>query len=386
MGTALERLVDEHDESRINILKSMRILHFYRQENEMQARYVSMLAELMSGNVEFVPQYTLADVKKALTTSHYDILHIHGCWSIQYAKAAALAQRVGTRIVISPHGELEPWILRERQWQEKMPKTLLYQRQSIQEAYVIIAMGSMEHDSLEKLGWNPRIETIRNALITHSISPEEMSRQLLTVYRKVMDSDVIHVMNEKTREALFLLLKAAAAGSKQWMQGQEPSELSDDEWRQLFIYARHEQLENWLKRGISVLSIREPLIDVSHVQSYYPATYSPVKTISETIGNKFVSENERLLATFKYLHRLMTAHQLAMSHMIELEREIREHDIDEEMLMETLKENRLQSFAQRLMGVLAHFTHLEEGMMPVPAISDKQTEKLQTIITNRLKI
>ena len=124
----------------------MRILHFYRQENEMQARYVSMLAELMSGNVEFVPQYTLADVKKALTTSHYDILHIHGCWSIQYAKAAALAQRVGTRIVISPHGELEPWILRERQWQEKMPKTLLYQRQSIQEAYVIIAMGSpVEH-------------------------------------------------------------------------------------------------------------------------------------------------------------------------------------------------------------------------------------------------
>ena len=352
----------------------------------MQARYVSMLAELMSGNVEFVPRHTLADVKKALSTTQYDILHIHGCWSIQYAKAAALVQRVGTRIVISPHGELEPWILRERQWQEKMPKTLLYQRQSIQEAYVIIAMGSMEHDSLEKLGWNPRIETIRNALITHSISPEEMSRQLLAVYRKVMDSDVFHVMNEKTHEMLTLLLKAATAGNRQWLQGEEPSELTDSEWRQLFIYARHEQLENWLKRGISVLSIREPLIDVSHVQSYYPTTYSPVKTISEAIGNKFVNENERLLATFKYLHRLMTAHQLAMSHMIELEREIREHDIDEERLMETLKENRLQLFAQRLMGVLANFTRFEEGMMPVPAINDKQTEKLQTIITNRLKI
>lgn len=250
MGTALACLVDELEESRIKILKPMRILHFYRQENEMQARYVSMLAELMSGNVEFVPRHTLADIKKALSTNHYDILHIHGCWSIQYAKAAALAQRVGTRIVISPHGELEPWILRERQWQEKMPKTLLYQRQSIQEAYVIIAMGSMEHDSLKKLGWNPRIETIRNALITHSISPEEMSRQLLTVYRKVMDSDVFHVMNEKTHEMLILLLKAATAGNRQWLQGLEPSILSDDEWRQLFIYARHEQLENWLRRGI----------------------------------------------------------------------------------------------------------------------------------------
>ncbi len=353
----------------------------------MQARYVSLLRETMAGSVEATATTSLADVKKALASLHYDILHIHGCWSVQFAKAATLAQEKGCRVVISPHGELEPWILRERQWQEKMPKTLLYQRKTIQDAHAIIAMGSMEQKSLERLGWNPRIETIRNALITYSVTPEEMCQQLLVVYHKVMDSDVLNIMDETTRQALFLLLKAAACGHKEWIDAQSLSIFDSPlNWRLLFIYARHEQLDNWLRRGIRVLGVREPLIDVSQVQSYFPTSYQPAKTISESIGNKFASENDRLLATFKFLHHQATARQLTMSHMIELEHEIREHDIDEELLTETLKENRLLLFAQRLMGVLDSFTQFEEGMMPIPAVSDKQTEKLESIITNRLKI
>ena len=75
-----------------------------------------------------------------------------------------------------------------------------------------------------------------------------------------------------------------------------------------------------------------------------------------------------------------------MLHLLELEREIREHDIDEELLYETLQENRLLVFASRLMGALAHFTRMEEGMMPVPPINDRQTERLMEIVTNHLTI
>ena len=121
----------------------MKVLHFYQQQNEMQARYVNLLTETMDSSVEQVTMTTLSNVKQALTSQHFDLLHIHGCWSISYAQAAAKARREGTRIVITPHGELEPWILRNRQWQEKMPKTLLYQRQTIRQAYAVIAMGTM---------------------------------------------------------------------------------------------------------------------------------------------------------------------------------------------------------------------------------------------------
>ena len=364
----------------------MIILRFYHQESDLQAHYVALLMQTMAGSVEVQALSSLTEVRKALDTQHYDILHIHGCWSIQYAKAATQAHRLGTRVVISPHGELEPWILKNRQWQEKMPKTLLYQRQTIQEAYVVIAMGSMERESLEKLGWNPRIETIRNAVITHSITPSEMTRQLLTVYQKVMDSDVFNLMSEQAREALFLLLKAAVSGNPHWLQGQTVPQLTAEEWRQLLIYARHERLEHLLKRGIHVLGMKEPMTDVSQVQSYFPTGYQPVRTITETIGNKFATENDRLLATFKYLHRLNTSEHLAMAHILELDREIREHDIDEELLKDTLEDARLLTFASRLMGVLESLTQLEEGLMPVPAIHDRQTEKMEDIITNHLKI
>lgn len=364
----------------------MKILHFYHQQNDLQTRYVGLLMGMMSGSAEVQACTTLADIKRELDSQHYDILHIHGCWSIQYAKAVSYARQLGTRITITPHGELEPWILKNRQWQEKMPKTLLYQRQTIQNAYAVIAMGTMEQESLEKLGWNPRIETIRNALITHSITPSEMTGQLLAIYRKVMDSDVYHIMSEQTQQALMLLLKAASSKHPNWLHGEKIPELNREEWRQLFIYGRHEQLEHVIKQGIRVIGIKEPLIDVSEVQAYFPADYQPVKTISETIGNKFVSENKRLLATFKYLHRLHTAQQMGMAHLVELTREIREHDIDEEQLEEILQEEKLLPFAQRLMGVLGKLDLLEEGMMPIEAIDDKQTLKMENNITNRLKI
>ena len=364
----------------------MKVLHFYQQQNEMQARYVNLLTETMDSSVEQVTMTTLSNVKQALTSQHFDLLHIHGCWSISYAQAAAKARREGTRIVITPHGELEPWILRNRQWQEKMPKTLLYQRQTIRQAYAVIAMGTMEQQSLQELRWNPRIETIRNALITRSITPADMSAQLLAVYRKVMDSDVFHVMTSQARQGLFLLLRAAVCGRPEWMRHTGFPELTANDWRLLHLYARDEHVEHLLKRGVYTLGLKTPLIDVSQVANYKPEGYRPPKSIAETIGNQFASENERLLATFKYLHRLNTSQHLAISHMMELEREVREHDIDEEQLAEVLTDARLLTFASRLMGVLSHFTLFEEGLMPVPAITDRQTEKIENIITNHLAI
>lgn len=364
----------------------LRILHFYNNQNELQARYVGMLTEYMGGSVELYAYHSLPEVKETLNNIHFDILHIHGCWSVHYAKAAMLALRNGTRVIISPHGELEPWILRNRQWQEKMPKTLLYQRQTIQDAYVVIAMGSMEEKSLRTLAWNPRIETVRNALITKSISPQEMSQQLLRIYQKVMDSDVFHLMDESTKCTLFLFIKAAVSGHPGWLEGMDIPPLDNNAWRQLLIYAKQEQIEHLLKRGIHVMGMKEPYIDISQVESYFPQGYAPLKSISASIGNKFISENDRLLATFKYLHRLMTTRRLAIAHMMELEREIREHDIDETLLTETLEEHHLLLFARRLMGVLADFTHFEEGMMPVSPVHDKQKERIKEIITNHLKI
>lgn len=364
----------------------MNIIHFYHQQNELQARYVSMLTQCTRQSMHMNAVQSLTDMKQAYRSQHYDILHIHGCWSIQYAKAADYAISEGTRVVISPHGELEPWILKNKQWQEKMPKTLFYQRQTIQSAYAVIAMGTMEYDSLKKLGWNPRIETVRNALITKSITQEEMVAQLSAIYQKIMDSDPVHMMTDDTRRALFTILKASTAGHPQWLQQHDLISLSTAQWRQIMHYAQLEQIESFLNRGIRILGLKAPDTTVHNIPCYLPVDYTQVKTIAASIGNMFPTENERLLATFKFLQRQLSSHRLTILHLLELEREIREHDIDEGLLCETLEENRLLTFASRLMGVLNYFTNFEEGLMPVAPLQDRQTKKITHLITNHLKI
>lgn len=364
----------------------MKILHFYHPQQPLQAQYVQLLMESADRSAGLQTATTLAEVRQALQATHYDILHIHGCWSWSYAKATKLAARWGTRVVVSPHGQLEPWILKDRRWKEKWPKTLAYQRRAIADAYTVIAMGRMERQSLEQLGWNPRIEVVRNAVVTHSITVSEMQRQLNTIYRKVLDSDVYAIMSPDNRQLMFSIFKCAVASHHEGIDPAAFSRLTQDEWRQMFIYAHYEQVEELLLRGIHLLGLRQPDVDTERINCYLPADYVPVQTISAAIGNLFASENERLLATFKYLRRQAFHRQLTVCHLLELEREIREHGIDEDLLAETLEEHHLLKFAQRLMGVLQMLTGIEEGIAPLPFTIDRQTRALHTMITNHLKI
>ncbi len=403
--------------------RTMRILHYYDQHNELQAHYVHLLEETMSGSAELATSSSLQEVRQQLSSRHFDLLHIHGCWSQRYAKAASVAHRYGTRVIITPHGELEPWVLKDREWQEKLPKTLLYQRRTIEQAYVVIAMGKMETECLHKLGWNPRIETVHNALITHSISREEMTRQLFVIYQRVMDSDQLSLMSPEKRDLLFLLLKAGVCSNREWLESQRNSMhngelkidnydytgsskmgvqanqnsqfpilnsqfpiVNDRDWRQYFIYARDEQVEDLLRRGLRVLNITAPYMDVSGVESYFPTGYEQPKSIASVIGNQYATETERLLATFRHLQHLIQHNRMSVCHLLELEKEIREHEIDEALLAETLQENRLLRLAQRLMGMLQRLTGFEEGMMPVAAIDDNETTRIETMITKHLAI
>ena len=136
----------------------MKILHLYPEDDQLIARHEKMLD---SGSPDAAP----------------DIVHIHGCWQYKVVRQAMHYHRQGARIVFTPHGGLEPWIISERRLSEKLSKTLLWQRRMAEYSYVMIAQGNMEAEALHKLGWNPRIEIVRNAVVTNSITPEAMAQQ-----------------------------------------------------------------------------------------------------------------------------------------------------------------------------------------------------------------
>jgi hypothetical protein len=164
------------------------------------------------------------------------------------------------------------------------------------------------------------------------------------------------------------------------------SPLSGEDWRLLLCYGHQEQITDTLQRGIRILELEVPAIDVEHIDYFLPERYVETKSIQQSIGNEFPYENDRLLATFKVLRKWETAHELSIKHLIELNHELREHGCEEEELAEELKVRHLWKMVSRLMQVAAELTGLTEGFMPVAPTDDRLTRKMRREIDCHLKI
>ncbi len=365
----------------------MRILHYYPDDDILIKQYVTTLVEYMDRQAE---NFAVNDINQALTLlqgSQFDILHIHGCWRYSQLAVVKEAFRHGVRLVYSPHGQLEPWIIKENYWKEKLPKKIYYQKRLIQQSYSVIIQGRMEQDCMERLGWNPRMVIIRNSLITHSITPAEMARQLYAQYGKVMDSNPLQLMPEDTRSALRTILMAGITGDIRWTAGETPvSQLSALSWRLLLLYVHQEHIDDIFQRGVRLLRLDMPDIDVRQAVYYLPDGYHDTVSIESLIGNSFTSENERLLATFRCLRKLIFHRQIAIRHLVELDRELRQHPCQEGALTEQLTIHKLLKTARRLMQLMNDYTGLTEGFMPVLPLNDRITNRIRKQIDNHLKI
>lgn len=365
----------------------MRILHYYDDKDTMISQHVKLLTDSMGKEAENYIATETEQAKTLLRGGHNDILHLHGCWRNSSRSIVNLALRQGSRLVVTPHGQLEPWIKEEGYWKEKLPKQLLYQRNIIEKAYAVIIQGRMEQECMNQLKWNPRTVIIRNAVVTSSITAKDMARETFKVYQKVLDSNPLERMSEETRQTLFAMIIAGTTGDRRWIPEEVAvSPLSADDWRLLLCYGHQEQITDTLQRGIRILGLDAPDIDYEHIDYFLPEHYAETKSIQQSIGNEFATENERLLATFRMLRKWETARELSIKHVIELNRELREHGCDEEELAEELMERRLWKMVSRLMQVAADLTGLTEGFMPVTPTDDRQTRKMRRQIENHLKI
>ena len=93
-----------------------------------------------------------------------DVVHINGCWQPQLAFFQWAARSLKIPVVLSPHGMLEPWIVKRHYWTRKWPAIQLYQRGLVKRADYLHATAEKEKDNLLRLGWNARIAVIPNAV------------------------------------------------------------------------------------------------------------------------------------------------------------------------------------------------------------------------------
>ncbi len=367
----------------------MNILHYYDKSDSITTQYMAMLGRMSFHETTMFFASDYQEAVKILQLTDIDILHIHGCWRTSAARLYAQVCKQATRLVVSPHGQLEPWFFRQRFWKEKLPKRILFQRRMVSSAYAVVVEGSMEAECLHRLGWNSRIVVIRNPLVTSFITPEENIRQLAALYRRVMDSNPIELMRPETISTLRLAIKAGIVLDIRWLRLPDhytPPRLGKEAWRQIHCFARQEQIEPIVERGIRLLQCDYPLFDTRQSSPFLPDGYKPSEGIDETIGKSFASENQRLVETFRLLHNLSTHNRLSICHLCELDKELREHDCEEEELAEHLKVDHLLKTARRLMQVMQEETGFDEGFMPVTPLNDRTTRKLKRQLKNHLKI
>jgi len=92
-----------------------------------------------------------------------DIVHINGIWEPQTWLFQRVAQQLGIRVVLSPHGMMEPWILSRNRWKKQLALAL-YQRRALQSADSLHATADSERLQLQKLGYTRPIAVVPNGV------------------------------------------------------------------------------------------------------------------------------------------------------------------------------------------------------------------------------
>lgn len=335
----------------------MTILHIYDESDAMAGRYVEMLMQASQALVsesslfdEPCVMYACTNAKdcRQLTDEHHpDILHLHGA-SVPFTLPA------GLRLVVTPHGDVLGPV----------------------RAYVVVARSPHEAESLQRQF--PRIETVRNPLITRTITAESCARQMAAIYRRVMNSDVLPLMDTETRRLLTASLVVATYGDTRWLPSTYYFSAESTNFRQLYLYATNEGVLPLVLQGLSMLGVKavEPLSlggnEGGIVDCYLPAGFRqpqpmPVATIAELLAH-IADEGPSLLR------------------LSELARVFHSDNIDEEKLQEQLEESGRLSLLASLLPLLAEHLLLTEGFMPCTPSESSTTQQLRNLLAKRQEI
>ncbi len=329
----------------------MTILHVYDEADVMAGRYVEMLmqatdAMMRQGSLfdEPMDMYACSDphrCRQLVDEHHPAILHLHG-------GTAPFTLPPGLRLVVTPHGSM-PGPVR---------------------AYVMVARSPHEAEALSALF--PRVETVRNPLITRVVTPADCARQMAVIYRRGMDSNVLQLMDADTRRLLTAALAVATYGDARWLPSTFHVSAAGAHFRQLYIYAAHEGVLPLVRQGLTMLGINAPEPEVDASDSYLPQNYSqpapmPVATVSELIAD--ISHNGPSL--------------LRLS---ELARALHSSNIDEEHLQQTLQQDGLLTLLAALLPLLAEHLLLTEGFMPCQPLEGPAAQQLRVQLASRQDI
>ena len=127
-----------------------------------------------------------SEVSKLFDVIKPELVHVNCCWMPACTLVQKMAQKRNIKVVLTPHGMLEPWIIKRHYWTRKLPALLLYQKAAIQNADCLQATAESEKQNLLKLGYNSNIKIVKLGIDAESITVKtswKNNKQLLFLSR-----------------------------------------------------------------------------------------------------------------------------------------------------------------------------------------------------------
>ncbi|WP_243844498.1 glycosyltransferase [Qipengyuania flava] len=112
----------------------------------------------------FGPLRWQTSLRGSLANSHPDVLHLHGLWlhpslvSVRYPGRDAVRAKI-----ISPHGMLDSWALRNSRWKKRIALTL-FERANLDGATCLHALNRAECDAIREAGFTAPVAIIPNGV------------------------------------------------------------------------------------------------------------------------------------------------------------------------------------------------------------------------------
>ena len=119
--------------------------------------------------VPVVPYKTFGPIDSSFRLRHMlsgnsaDLIHVHGLWLDDQWTALQWQKKTGKPVVISPHGMLDPWAVRNSAWKKKLVGWV-FANESLRKASCIHALCQSEAESIRAYGLRGPVAIIPNGV------------------------------------------------------------------------------------------------------------------------------------------------------------------------------------------------------------------------------
>lgn len=99
----------------------------------------------------------------ALLREDADLVHVHGLWTFQSLACLRWAERTGKPYIVSPHGMLDGWAIRNSLWKKRLAGQL-YQYRHLHRATALHALSGEERRAFSQFGLSRPVVTLGNGV------------------------------------------------------------------------------------------------------------------------------------------------------------------------------------------------------------------------------